>query len=52
MADVLMVNIWCKTIGQFHGASMELLKAIFEVNFKLFGDKTKKRIVVVIRDFN
>jgi protein SEY1 len=52
MADVLMVNIWCKSIGQFHGASMELLKAIFEVNFKLFGDKTKKKILVVIRDFN
>lgn len=52
MADVLMVNVWTKNIGQFHGSNMELLKSIFEVNFKLFGDKEKKRILVVIRDFN
>ena len=31
---------------------MELLKAIFEVNFKLFGERNKKKILVVIRDFN
>ena len=52
MADVLMVNLWTKSIGQYHGSSMELLKSIFEVNFQLFDNNIKKRIVMVFRDFN
>lgn len=50
MADVLMVNINNRNIGNHKAGNMDLLRAIMEVNFRLFADGDKKRILFVIRD--
>ena len=52
ISDVLMVNMWTSEIGRYKAASVGLLKTIFEVNLKLFGQEGKKRILFVLRDFN
>ena len=52
ISDILMVNMWTSEIGRYKAASVGLLKTIFEVNLKLFGQEGKKRILFVLRDFN
>ncbi|OMJ85883.1 hypothetical protein SteCoe_12726 [Stentor coeruleus] len=52
ISDVLMVNMWTSEIGRYKAASVGLLKTIFEVNLKLFGQEGKKRILFILRDFN
>lgn len=47
-----MVNMWTTEIGRYKAASVGLLKTIFEVNLKLFGQEGKKRILFILRDFN
>lgn len=52
ISDILMVNMWTSEIGRYKASSLGLLKTIFEVNLKLFGQEGKKRILFVLRDFN
>ena len=36
MADVLIVNMWMHDIGRYNAANYSLLKAVFELNLRLF----------------
>jgi hypothetical protein len=52
IADVLMINMWTNDIGRYGASNYGLLKVIFEVNLKLFGQSSAKKLVFVLRDFD
>jgi len=39
-------------VGKYTGSNYGLLKVIFEVNLKLFGQQSAKKLLFVLRDFN
>ncbi|KAJ6748233.1 PROTEIN SEY1 [Salix purpurea] len=49
IADVVLINMWCKDIGLEHAASRPLLKTVFQV-IKRSSKQPKKTILFVIRD--
>jgi len=51
ISDVLMINMWTTDIGRFGASNYGLLKVIFEVNLKLFGQQSAKKLLFVLRDF-
>lgn len=52
IADVLLINMWTTDVGRYGASNYGLLKVIFEVNLKLFGQSSAKRLLFVIRDFD
>eukprot|EP00347_Sterkiella_histriomuscorum_P023862 403333128 len=52
IADVLIINMWYTDIGRYGASNYALLKVIFEVNLKIFGQQSKKKLLFVIRDFD
>lgn len=44
--------MWYTDIGRYGASNYGLLKVIFEVNLKIFGQQSKKKLLFVIRDFN
>lgn len=51
-ADVLLINMWTTDIGRYGASNYGLLKVIFEVNLKLFGQSSAKKLLFVFRDFD
>jgi len=51
IADVLLINMWTNDIGRYGASNYGLLKVIFEVNLKLFDQKSSKKLLFVLRDF-
>lgn len=52
MADVLLINMWTNDVGRYGASNYGLLKVIFEVNLKLFDQKSAKKLLFVLRDFD
>lgn len=52
IADVLLINMWTTDIGRYGASNYGLLKVIFEVNLKLFDQKSNKKLLFVLRDFD
>lgn len=44
--------MWTNDIGRYGASNYGLLKVIFEVNLKLFGQSSAKKLVFVLRDFD
>ena len=44
--------MWYTDIGRYGASNYALLKVIFEVNLKIFGQQSKKKLLFVIRDFD
>uniref|UniRef100_A0A6N2LT79 GB1/RHD3-type G domain-containing protein n=1 Tax=Salix viminalis TaxID=40686 RepID=A0A6N2LT79_SALVM len=49
IADVVLINMWCKDIGLEHAASRPLLKTVFQV-IKRSSKQPKRTLLFVIRD--
>ena len=45
IADVLLINMWKTDIGRVEASNYPLLKVIFEMNLKLFQQKSKKLLM-------
>jgi hypothetical protein len=43
--------MWATDIGRYGASNYGLLKVIFEVNLKLFDQKSNKKLLFVLRDF-
>jgi hypothetical protein len=52
IADVLLINMWTNDIGRYGASNYGLLRVIFEVNLKLFGQSSAKKLLFVLRDFD
>lgn len=52
MADVLLINMWTNDVGRYGASNYGLLKVIFEVNLKLFDQKSAKKLLFILRDFD
>ncbi len=52
IADVLLINMWTTDVGRYGASNYGLLKVIFEVNLKLFGQQSAKKLLFVLRDFD
>ena len=52
IADVLLINMWTNDIGRYGASNYGLLKVIFQVNLKLFDQKSSKKLLFVLRDFD
>jgi len=52
IADVLLINMWTQDVGRYGASNYGLLKIIFEVNLKLFGQSSAKKLLFVLRDFD
>lgn len=44
--------MWTTDIGRYGASNYGLLKIIFEVNLKLFDQKSNKKLLFVLRDFD
>ena len=44
--------MWTTDIGRYGASNYGLLKVIFEVNLKLFDQKSSKKLLFVLRDFD
>jgi len=51
IADVLIINMWAKDVGRSDASNYEILRDIFQVNMRLFDQKTAKKFLFIIRDF-
>ncbi|XP_044508559.1 protein ROOT HAIR DEFECTIVE 3 homolog 2-like isoform X5 [Mangifera indica] len=49
IANVVLINMWCHDIGREHAANKPLLKMVFQVMMRLFGQR-KTTLLFVIRD--
>ncbi|CAK7336935.1 unnamed protein product [Dovyalis caffra] len=49
IADIILINMWCKDIGLENAASRPLLKIVFQVMKRLFKPR-KRTLLFVIRD--
>ena len=52
MADVVLINMCYTDLGRSDASNYGIFKVIFDANLKLFGQKAKKKLVFVIRDFD
>lgn len=52
MADVLLINMWTNDVGRYAASNYGLLKVIFEVNLKLFDQRSEKTLLFILRDFD
>lgn len=44
--------MWTQDVGRYGASNYGLLKVIFEVNLKLFGQSSAKKLLFVLRDFD
>ena len=44
--------MWTKDVGRADAGNYNLLKIIFEVNLKLFSKNSRKKVLIVLRDFS
>ena len=44
--------MWTKDVGRADAGNYTLLKIIFEVNLKLFSNNSRKKVLIVLRDFS
>lgn len=44
--------MWTNDIGRYGASNYGLLKVIFQVNLKLFDQKSSKKLLFVLRDFD
>ena len=44
--------MWTQDIGRYGASNYGLLRVIFEVNLKLFGQSSAKKLLFVLRDFD
>jgi len=49
---VLIINLWTTDIGRYRASNYGLLQVIFEVNLRLFGQTSKKKLLFIFRDFD
>ena len=52
IADVLIINMWEHDVGRSDASNYEILSDIFKVNMRLFKQKTAKKFLFIIRDFD
>ncbi|CAH9086291.1 unnamed protein product [Cuscuta europaea] len=51
VADIVLINMWCKDIGREHAANKPLLRTIFQQAMKEFMKKPRKiTLMFVVRD--
>lgn len=51
-ANVLIINIWSKSLGQYNGSQYETLKVIMDICLTQFKQESPKTILFCVRDFN
>ena len=51
-ANVLIINVWSKTVGQYNGTQYETLKVIMDICISQFKQDSPKTILFCVRDFN
>ena len=51
-ANVLIINIWSKSLGQYTGSQYETLKVIMDICIDQFRQESPKTILYCVRDFN
>lgn len=51
-ANVLIINIWSKSLGQYTGSQYETLKVIMDICMGQFKQDSPKTILYCVRDFN
>lgn len=51
-ANVLIINVWSKTVGQYNGTQYETLKVIMDICITQFKQESPKTILFCVRDFN
>ena len=49
---IIIHNNFFQDIGRYGASNYGLLRVIFEVNLKLFGQKSAKKLLFVFRDFD
>ena len=52
MSDILVINMWTSDVGRYTASNYGVLKIVFEMNLKLFEQKTAKKILIFLRDFD
>ncbi len=52
MSDILIINMWISDVGRYTASNYGVLKIVFEMNLKLFEQKTAKKIIIFLRDFD
>ena len=52
MSDILIINMWTSDVGRYTASNYGVLKIVFEQNLKLFEQKTAKKIIIFLRDFD
>ena len=52
MSDILIINMWTSDVGRYTASNYGVLKIMFEMNLKLFEQKTAKKIIIFLRDFD
>ena len=52
MSDILVINMWTSDVGRYTASNYGVLKIVFEMNLKLFEQKTAKKIIIFLRDFD
>ena len=52
MSDILIINMWTNDVGRYTASNYGVLKIVFEMNLKLFEQKTAKKIIIFLRDFD
>ena len=52
MSDILIINMWTKDVGRYTASNYGVLKIVFQMNLKLFEQKTAKKIIIFLRDFD
>ena len=52
MSDILIINMWTSDVGRYTASNYGVLKIVFEMNLKLFEQKTAKKILIFLRDFD
>ena len=52
MSDILIINMWTNDVGRYTASNYGVLKIVFEMNLKLFVQKTAKKIIIFLRDFD
>ena len=52
MSDILIINMWTSDVGRYTASNYGVLKIVFEMNLKLFEQKTAKKIIIFLRDFD
>lgn len=51
-ANVLIINVWSKIVGQYNGTQYETLKVIMDICITQFKQDSPKTILFCVRDFN